>query len=300
MNLATQTKKLPSFSRRGGRRPGWFGLWLEPRSAAQTLAAKALPTAAFTLIELMVALVITMTAMTIVLTTFTTTLNAWQRGTAALEDLHHGDFVMEQLVSALRSAIIFGSTPGAYSFRVESRSGGSYPNDLASWVTSGTAFMPQDSPLNRGLHRIVVTVENNPDGDPAFAIRALPHLSEDEDEDPDPWFVSTEVKGLKFRFYNVEDEDWDDEWEDTNSLPAIVEVTLYLDPLEKYGPPVEFKRLVRIPLGGAVPEAVKATGPESSAPVKTDQKPTDGGGGQPAEGQPAKEGGTRIEVKQGG
>lgn len=206
--------------------------------------------AGFTLLELMVAMVLLVTAMTMIVGTFTAVLGAWRRGNEMLEDLHHGDFVMDQLVSGLRSAAYFETSPGKYGFRLDDRESGDYPNDMISWVTSGTAFMPRNDPLTKGLHRLVVTVENNDDGDAAVAIRAYPHLAEDvEDDDPDPWFVSTEVKGLDCRVYNLEDEDWEDEWELTNSIPRLVEITLFMDPIEEYGDPVELKRVVEIPLG---------------------------------------------------
>lgn len=52
----------------------------------------------FTFIELLVALAILVSAFALVFTIFTTTLRAWNQGTEALTRLHHGDFVMEQLV----------------------------------------------------------------------------------------------------------------------------------------------------------------------------------------------------------
>ena len=42
--------------------------------------------------------------------------------------------------------------------------------------------------------------------------------------------------------------EWLDNWEMTNRLPAFVELTLYLEPLEEGGQPVEIKRVVDIPV----------------------------------------------------
>ncbi len=213
------------------------------------------------------------TAMTIILSTFTVTIRAWGNGTALLEDLHHGDLVMEQLVSALRSAAYFDNRPDKYGFHLKDRSYGSYPGDLISWVVSGTAFMPPDSELANGLHRIVVSIEDNEDGDASVAVRAFPHLAEIDDEDEDPWFVSSVVKGIDCRVYVMEEDeeesegDWEDEWEDTNSIPSIVEITLYADPLEEFGDPVEIKRLVRIPVA---PKTVKTITIESRGSESTD------------------------------
>ncbi|MFH0878288.1 MAG: prepilin-type N-terminal cleavage/methylation domain-containing protein, partial [Lentisphaerota bacterium] len=56
----------------------------------------------FTLLEVLVALVVMTAIFTIIYSTFSGTVRAWTRGTELLDDLHHGDFVMEQLTSALR------------------------------------------------------------------------------------------------------------------------------------------------------------------------------------------------------
>lgn len=214
---------------------------------------------AFTLLELLVALSILVTAFVIIWSTFSAGVNAWQRGGDLLDGLRHGDFVAEQLVSALRSAAFFSTAPDKYGFRLEN---GSllYPADKISWVTSSTAFIPPDSPYGKGLHRLVFTIENNDDGNPAVAIRAMPHLLDEEDaEDFDmtPWFVSSEIKGFKCRVYNFEEETWQTEWEDTNSIPRLVEITLYMDPVEEFGPPVTMQRLVEIPVAPASTNAVK-------------------------------------------
>ena len=204
----------------------------------------------FTLLELMVALVLLVTAMTMIVGTFTTVLKSWRRGSALMEELHHGDFVMDQLVSGLRSAAFFDSAPEKYGFHLENNGSEEDAHDVISWVSSGTAFMPQDSPLTRGLHRISVTIEDNEDGDPAVAVRAAPHLAEEDDiEDMDPWFLSTEVNALDVQIYNKDDETWDDEWENTNSLPRLVLISLYMDPIQEYGDPVELTRVVELPLG---------------------------------------------------
>ncbi|MBN1268233.1 MAG: prepilin-type N-terminal cleavage/methylation domain-containing protein [Kiritimatiellae bacterium] len=212
----------------------------------------------FTLIELLVALTILVTAMTIIWGTFSTTVNAWRRGGELLDDLHHGDFVMEQLVSALRSAAFFATAPHKYGFRMEDGGSGLGAGDEFSWVASGSTFIPKESPLAQGLHRLVVTVEPNDDGVASFAVRAYPHLAdEDKMTPPDPWYISSVVKGIDCRTYNVEDEAWEDRWEDTNALPSVVEVTLYMEPIEEYGDPVTIRRLVEIPVAPVVTQAVK-------------------------------------------
>lgn len=214
----------------------------------------------FTLLELLVALTILVFAFAIIWETFSGAVKAWQRGSQLLDELRHGDFVMEQLVSALRSAAFFKTNPGRYGFRLETGNAGSYPGDKLSWVTISSAFIPPDSELSKGTHRIIFSIEDNDDGDPAVCIRAYDPLLEDEDTVKiDRWFVSTEVQGIQCRVYNLEEKIWENSWEGekTNMLPSLVEITLYMNPIEKFGEPVTLKQVVEIPIAPAVTNAVK-------------------------------------------
>lgn len=222
----------------------------------------------FTLLELLVALAILVFAFAIIWETFSGTIRAWQRGSTLLDELRHGDFVMEQLVSALRSAAFFQTNPSRYGFRLETGSAGSYPGDKLSWVTTSTAFIPPDSELSRGTHRIIFSIEDNDDGDPAVCIRAYDPLLEDEDTvEMERWFVSTEVQGIQCRVYNPEEEIWENRWEDekTNTLPTLVEITLFMDPIEEFDEPVKLTRVVEIPIGPAVTGVVSGVGAETPA-----------------------------------
>jgi prepilin-type N-terminal cleavage/methylation domain-containing protein len=240
------------------------------------------PASGFTLLELLVALTILVFAFAIIWETFTGTVKAWQRGSQLLDELRHGDFVMEQLVSALRSAAFFKSSPGRYGFRLETGSAGSYPGDKLSWVTTSSAFIPPDSELGKGTHRIIFSIEDNDDGDPSVCIRAYDQLLEDEDTVKiDRWFVSTEVQGIECRIYNTEEKIWENSWEgeQTNTLPSLVEITLYMDPIDKFGDPVKLMRVVEIPIAPAVTNAVQATGATDSTAA--------GAGGAAAKGAAA-------------
>jgi prepilin-type N-terminal cleavage/methylation domain-containing protein len=212
---------------------------------------------AFTLLELLIALTIMSTAMTVVVACFVVTLKGWEKGGKMLDGLRHGDFVMEQLVSAVRSAAFFPNNPSQYGFWLEDGRGGSFPADAVSFVTSGTALMRMDSPLIHGLHRIEIAMEDNPDGERGVAVRAIPHLMDPEEWDGDWWFVSTTVKGFDCRTYNLDKEQWDDDWENTNAVPSLVELTLYMDALEDGEPPLTISRVVEIPVAPVVAGAVQ-------------------------------------------
>jgi hypothetical protein len=188
---------------------------------------------------------------------------------------------MEQLVSALRSAAFFKTNPGRYGFRLETGNAGSYPGDKLSWVTTSSAFLPPDSVLSKGSHRIIFSIEDNDDGEPAVCIRAYDPLLEEEDTvEIDRWFVSTEVQGVQCRVYNPEEEVWENSWEGekTNSLPNVVEITLYMNPIEEFGEPITLMRLVEIPIASATTNKVKTV---ATAPVSADETGTNLQGNAP-------------------
>lgn len=243
-----------------------------PASRNQHPVSRRRSAAGFTLLELLVALAILVFAFAIIWETFSGTVMAWQRGTQLLDELRHGDFVMEQLVSALRSAAFFKGNEGRYGFRLETGNAGSYPGDKLSWVTTSSAFIPPDSELSKGTHRIVFSIEDNEDNQPSVCIRAYDPMLEDEDTmEIERWFVSTEVQGIQCRVYNLEEKIWENSWEgeQTNTLPSLVEITLYMDPVEEFGDPVTLKRVLEIPIAPAVTNAVQADAGDSTAPAGT-------------------------------
>ena len=199
----------------------------------------------FTLIELLVALVIFSLAAAIAAGTFWSVTKAWVRGGEMLEQLHYGEFAMEQLVTALRGAAWFPSKPEAFGFWLE--------RDKASWVTSGTAFLPPDSPLRNGLHRLSVTVDSAA-GERGLTVRAWPHLTEDADEnDAEPWLVCPEAEEFTCEWYDFDVDSWSTDWEETNSLPKLVRVTLKMKKRAEFDEELELQRLVELEVAPDLP-----------------------------------------------
>jgi len=210
----------------------------------------------FTLLELMLAVGILAVVTTVTYMAFAAVVTAWKRGTALTDALHHGDFVVEQLVMGMRSAYYPDARGGSavYGFQTEDRGGGLYGADSMSWVKLGYALVGKECPFAGGPHRVKVSLEADDEGREAVAVRAWRVHGQPEDFDPDeiePVFLSARVRGLNCRsaYREVDGEiEWLDEWDDTNRLPTVVEITLYLDPLEEGGEPVEIKRVIGIPV----------------------------------------------------
>ncbi len=210
----------------------------------------------FTLLELLVALAIFSLVAAMAAGTFWGVMRAWNRGGEMLEQLHYGEFAMDQLVTALRGAAWFSSKPAAFGFWLDDRGGtGRGAANEASWVTSGTAFLPPDSPFQNGLHRLAVTVDAV-GGERGLVVRAWPHLTDPEDfdaRDAEAWLVAPEVEGFACEWYDFEDESWSQDWEETNSLPKLVRVTLTMKARENFDEHLELRRLVELEVAPELP-----------------------------------------------
>ncbi len=248
---------------------------------------------AFTLVEVLIGLAIVAMAMTVVWQSFTAAINAWQRGDELIKDLHHGDFVMDQLVQSLRSAAYFDGSGDIYGFRLEKRRDGRYPNDILSWVKSGSGLMPYGSRLAHGLHRVEFTVDRGEAGDDVVMVRVFPHLARDDEDfaEGESWELSPYVQGVEARVYMLEEDEWSDTWDETNAVPSMIELTLYMEPLSGDTDPVKMSRIVQVPVSReqysgisfSEPgrETSRAAGPEGIVP-RDPSRPTrrpDGGGG---------------------
>ena len=221
----------------------------------------------FTLLELMLAVSILAAVTTVTYLTFSTVSQAWQRGLALTESIHHGDFVIEQIVLGLRSSYFpeTGGDGSEFGFQHEDGGEGWADADTISWVKIGSALIGKEAPYAGSPHRVKLTLEDDDEGRTAVAVRSWRVKGQPEDFDPEevePVFLSTRIEGFNCRaaYQIIDDEiDWMDEWEHTNKLPTVVEITLYLEPLEEGGEPVEVRRLLGIRAavlcwrGGAAP-----------------------------------------------
>ena len=96
----------------------------------------------FTLLELLLAVSILSVVSVVTYMTFSTVIQAWRRGSAMTEEMHHGDFVIEQIVMALRSAYYPETdvAPTAYGFWHVDNGDGEEDADEISWVKIGSAY----------------------------------------------------------------------------------------------------------------------------------------------------------------
>ncbi|MGI6599664.1 MAG: prepilin-type N-terminal cleavage/methylation domain-containing protein [Kiritimatiellia bacterium] len=240
----------------------------------------------FTLIELLLALVVFSLAVAMAAGAFWSILRTWNRGGELLEQLHYGEFAMEQLVTALRGAAWFPSKPSAFGFWLDDRGGtsASAANEI-SWVTSGSAFLPPDSPLQNGLHRISITVEGS-GPDRSLVVRAWPHLTESEDVRPsqiESRPVVPQVEGFSCEWYDFEEDRWSQDWETTNSLPKLLRVTLTMQKRKDFDERLQLRRMIPLEVAALLPGTERRDRSQAPGRGRGGGEGGEGGGGAPAE-----------------
>ena len=204
----------------------------------------------FTLIELLLALSIFSIAMAMVGGSLWSILRAWRRGGEMLDSLHYGEYVLSQLEGAVRSAAWFPSKPETFGFVLEDDGGTSDSAANAITFTTGSgAFLPADSPLAGGLHRLSLTVSGS-GASRGLVATAYPHMADAEDiglerkVEREEIPVSREVEGFSCEWYDFEQEDWSQDWEKTNSLPKLVRLNLVMKPREGEKERLKLSRVV--------------------------------------------------------
>jgi prepilin-type N-terminal cleavage/methylation domain-containing protein len=200
----------------------------------------------FTLLELLIAISIMSMIFATCYLAFSSTLNAWRRGSEYLEKQHHSEYVQGQILSALRSAVFSPDSTLNYGFWHTDHISDGIPNDEISWVTASSAFASE--PLTYAPHRLYLNVDHSLD-EPALAAKVHFHFAnEDEMEKAEYQTISRGINGINCRFYDAMNEEWDDQWESTNTIPRQVEITLYAPPADEGEEPITFTRIIRIPV----------------------------------------------------
>ncbi|MFC1497389.1 type II secretion system protein J [Verrucomicrobiota bacterium] len=216
---------------------------------------------AFTLLELMLAITILALVSTVVYMTFSTVTSAWKQGMVLTEDIHHGDFVMEQFAAGLSSAYFPDIKGGSekYGFQLEDDGAGRYSSDSVSWVKLGSALVGADWKFANTPHRVKVSLDENEEGEQAVTVSAWcvygqpEDFDPDEDEDVKTFYLSTRVTGINCEPCDPDPElkgeiEWIEEWDPSNKVPTHVSITLYMEPVAEGKEPVELKRIVEIPV----------------------------------------------------
>ncbi len=215
----------------------------------------------FTLIEMVMAIMILSIMMLISFFCFNAVVQAWTAGIEVSDAMGQADYVMEQLVSGLRSAYFPDSGISLYEYGFQLYDNGEDEDamDSINWVKLGSALVGEDCGFAVSPHRIGIYVGGDEDerGLRATAWRVDLQLDEfDPVEDVQAIGLSSRVIAFNCRVLDKDqpekddEPNWQDEWSTSNCIPKAVELTLYMEPPENAedDEPIEVKRIVRIPL----------------------------------------------------
>ena len=255
----------------------------------------------FTMIELMMAVMILSVMMVITFFTFNTVVRNWQKSMELVDKIQYADYALTQVVSGLRSAYYPTDGKQSEDFGFQLYDGGDKEDatDTIVWTKLGTAIIGNSSTLSETPHRVKLYVEKETRDSPGgLMVQATPDLlTDDQKEDMkdekifEPYLLVQGVRGFNCR---VADKDkpfnddgswnWQDEWNESNSLPRAVELTFYLEPVEERGEPESVLRIVEIPLWDISQKPITATSEdkknqEAAGAARQKRGGASGGGG---------------------
>ena len=250
---------------------------------------------AFTIVELMLAVLI-LSILTIVSTwTFHTIVRNWNLSTEMADNVQRTDYALAQITSALRSAYFptSGEVTDADGFQLEDNNPRNEPDesDMIAWTKLGPAIVGRNSRFAKSAHHIsMYVVEPGKSDVEEYANGGLvcdvigekkfrpDDFDEDDLENWDHFVLSENVQGFNCRVLDKEQPfkddqaNWQDTWDTSNCIPRRVQLTFWMKPLEKEKEPYPIVRVIEIPLWDI-----------SQNPIKTDSAGSEGdkrGGGK--------------------
>jgi prepilin-type N-terminal cleavage/methylation domain-containing protein len=212
---------------------------------------------AFTLIEVMIAITIFSMVIAAIYSTWSLIVRATVVGKEAAAQVQRQRIAIQTVEDALTGIQSFQASPQYYSFIVQN---GQSP------MLCFTARLPDDFPRNGkfgdfNVRRLLFTVESeaNPTKtgqENDLVLRQWPILmSMDPDEQQTPFVLARNVKTFAVDCWgtnSMNEMDWVDEWDDTNSIPQLIRVTLILggnrtDNFGNTGPTWGVSRIISVP-----------------------------------------------------
>jgi prepilin-type N-terminal cleavage/methylation domain-containing protein len=181
---------------------------------------------AFTLIEIMVAIAIFMLLVAAVYSTWVLILKSTQVIDEAAAQVQRQRIAIRAIEDSLTCIQSFQASMKYYTFGVTN---GDQPT--LSYVARVPDVFPRNGRFDTDLRRLTFTIEASPDSssEKDLVLRQNPILMDmDDGEQQTPLVLARNVKDFKVECWDTNALDWADEWDDTNSIPPMVRVTLTL------------------------------------------------------------------------
>jgi type II secretion system protein J len=180
---------------------------------------------AFTLVEIMVALTIFGLVLAAIYSSWTAILRASKVGLDAAARVQRERIAVHTLEDALSSAISFAGDVEHYGFVTENGNQASL-----SFVASLPESFPRGGKFGKfNVRRVTFSVESGPNYARQLVLRQnLILMDMDIDEQQHPLVLARNVQEFSLGFWDLKQNDWVDEWPQTNQLPKWVKFTLRL------------------------------------------------------------------------
>ena len=205
--------------------------------------------AAFTLVEIMIAIGIFAMVLSAIYTSWTAILRASKTGLEAAASVQRSRIALRMLEDSLGSAQSFAANLPDYAFLGQSGNDG-----ILTFVARLDKSFPRSGKFgDLDVRRLTFSVERGPDGVSQLVLRQSPLLMEpDADEKQHPMVLARNVKAFEMQFLdaNKNPAAWVDEWTEakTNQLPKQVMITLKVaDNPHSPSAQEELTRIISIP-----------------------------------------------------
>ncbi len=214
--------------------------------------------AAFTLLEIVLAVTMLALVVTAVYSTWNVALKAWKRGTDVAETFQRQRIVLDTLSELAKSLTYFNSRGELYAVTGEHGANGA---DSVSFVTASDVLLPQSETLAAGMRRVTISLQRDARGAPYLALANESALEVQDDSAPQIVHVlSADVTGFYVRYRNPRDASWSEEWQETGFVPSALEFTLVFGGRDSRTPPVVVTRAVELPAAQFVSGAAQIPG----------------------------------------
>jgi general secretion pathway protein J len=180
---------------------------------------------AFTLIEIMIAITVFSLVLAAIYSTWLMIMRAARVGEEAAAQVQRQRIAIRTIENSLTCIQSFQASMRYYTFDVTN-------GDLPG--LSFVARLPDDFPRNGkfgdfNVRRVTFSVEQGPDSEKDLVLRQNPILMDmDADEQQTPLVLARNVQSFVVECWDTNALTWDDEWDDTNSIPPMVRITLAL------------------------------------------------------------------------
>jgi prepilin-type N-terminal cleavage/methylation domain-containing protein len=201
--------------------------------------------AAFTLLEVMLAVTMLGLLVMALSSTWSAGLGAWKRSHRLAENYQRQRILLDALTEMARAAVYVTGRERLYAFRVERDP---LLGDSISFVTNSDALLPPRETILAGLRRVTIGLQRCGGGEPclllqnAFALQEMDRLAPPRGE-----ILARDVSAFNIRCRDAQTGIWRDRWAETDGLPSAIEFTLIFAPIDSVGLPPIITRQVDLP-----------------------------------------------------